>query len=421
MESAKSDFEVQVVRIPQVVSHPNADTLDLVNIFGATAIIKRGILKTGDLAVYVPVDAMVPTNRSEFAFLSKEGKSHARIKAVKLRGIFSMGLVVPVPKVILGVDFGQHYPGEGSDMAAAMGIERYVAPADRVSLSEGGNPNKVKSRAASKGPKLPVYGLDPLRKYAATLPEGTDVVVTSKIHGTNARFVSTGGRLWVGSHKMMRGCSRSRFGEFVSKAWLGLKNLLGIKHRAHLLQSMGDVWWQIAEKYQLQKRLAGSPDMVLFGEIYGRHKEGGYVQAEAGVGFGYDTEPFENAVIVNGIKTGATETVVPGIRFRAFDVFDLKLQRFLDWDDFQDFLGRLNEEEGRTIMTVPVLDRGPWSAEMDERHRKYADAGKNPLTSKHIGEGVVIKPAKELHDNRCGRVALKYAGQQYLLLRGKEG
>lgn len=401
MESAKSDFEVQVVRIPQVVPHPNADTLDLVNVFGATAIIKRGTFKEGDLAVYVPVDAMVPTSRSEFAFLSKEGKSHARIKAMRLRGIFSMGLVVPVPKDVTVGYYDQH-PGEGSDMTAAMGIERYVAPADRARLNEGGNPNRVKARAASKAPKLPVYGLDPLRKYADTLPEGTDVVVTEKIHGTNARFVSTGGRLWVGSHKMMRGCSRSSFEEFVAKVWLGLKNLLGIKHRAHLLQSMGDVWWQIAEKYQLKKRLAASPDMVLFGEIYGRHKEGGYVQSEAGVGFGYDSED-------------------TGLRFRAFDVYDLKLQRFLDWDDFQDFIGRLNEEEGPTIMTVPVLDRGPWSEEMNQRHRLHADSGKSVLTSKHIGEGVVVKPVKELHDNRCGRVALKYAGEKYHMLRAKEG
>jgi hypothetical protein len=55
-----SDFSVPVVRIAEVRKHGNADTLSITNILGEDVIFKNGDFTVGDLAIYVPVDAVVP-------------------------------------------------------------------------------------------------------------------------------------------------------------------------------------------------------------------------------------------------------------------------------------------------------------------------------------------------------------------------
>lgn len=404
--SPKSDFEVKVVRIGTVTKHPGADNLDIIQVFDYPVVSRTGTFKTGDLAVYVPVDAMVPTDRPEFAFLAKPEKTHHRVKAVRLRKVFSMGLLVPVPdKIIKGLDFGQHYvtPSEGDDVAEALGITKYVNPRDLA--MEDSRPNreaKARARAVSKGPKLPVYGLDPLRKYSDCLPEGELVVVTEKIHGCNARYVLSKGRLWVGSHKVMRGCSRSRLQEAWDKVRLWAMSLFGRKHRAHTLRDMGDVWWQVAEKFNLKARLQGQEDMVLYGEIYGQTANGASIQSGK----------------EDGRKFAFSYDAKTGVEFRAFDVYDLKAQKFLDFPEFEEFINRLNDTApGLRINIVPVLSLGKWSKQMEAMYRTLADEGKTPFanTNGHLGEGVVIKPVRERMDPRCGRVALKFAGSRYLL------
>ncbi len=55
-----SEFHVQVVRVGPFHPHPNADTLNVTKVFDYTVVTKKDVLKEGDLAVYVPVDAVVP-------------------------------------------------------------------------------------------------------------------------------------------------------------------------------------------------------------------------------------------------------------------------------------------------------------------------------------------------------------------------
>jgi RNA ligase (TIGR02306 family) len=292
---------------------------------------------------------------------------------------------------------------EGDDMATRMGITKYVNPQEaRLEQHQASNEARARARAVAKGPKLPVYGLDPLRKYSECLPEGELVVVSEKIHGCNARFVLNKGRLWVGSHRVMRGCSRSRFQEAWDKVKLWALTLFGQKHRAHTLRDMGDVWWQTAEKYNLKARLQGLDDMVLYGEIYGQTANGASIQSGK----------------EDGKKFAFCYDAKNEVGFRAFDVYDLKAQRFLDFNEFEEFLMRLNDAApGPAINPVPILEIGPWSKQMEAQYRTFADEGKTPFANAngHLGEGVVIKPFRERIDPRCGRVALKFAGARYLL------
>src|SRR5271157_2761841 len=118
-----SDWQPQVVRIEKVEHHKDADALDIVTVLGDYPVItKRGEYKIGDVAGYIPIDSIVP-DTEQFHFLCPklyekyEGdygevlqrmvgpkfpvgsvpEKYRIIKAKKIRGTYSQGMLVPVP------------------------------------------------------------------------------------------------------------------------------------------------------------------------------------------------------------------------------------------------------------------------------------------------------------------------------------
>ena len=217
-----STFTVPVVRLGPVSRHPNADTLSLAEVRGCPVVLRTGSFTEGDLAVYVPVDAVVDTTVPELAFLAVEGKASVRIRAKRLRGTFSMGLLVAPPADAQ----------EGDDLAERLRIVKWEEP-EPVSMAG----------EQAKAPSLlvPPYELEAWRHYGPMLfDSGEEVVVTEKLHGTNGRFVvDADGRLHVGSHR----------------TW---KQVDGTT-----------VWARVAEQYGLREKLARHPGLVFFGEVYG--------------------------------------------------------------------------------------------------------------------------------------------------------
>lgn len=189
-----STHSVNVVKLVSVEPHPNADKLELVKVGEYTCVTPKGQFKVGDLAAYIEPDYVVPET-PQFAFLGSRPKDR-RIGAKKLRGIWSEGLLVPAPEG----------SGEGQDVMAALGVERWEPP-------EPGQPGWM----GVKGPPLgclesvpeyirevPKYDLENLKKYKEVLTPGEMVLVTEKLHGTNARYVWHDGRMYCGSRTQWR-------------------------------------------------------------------------------------------------------------------------------------------------------------------------------------------------------------------------
>ena len=64
-----SEFHVAVTRLEKINKHPNADMLEITEVYGGyPCIIKAGTFNEGDLATYIPVDALVPANDKRFSF-----------------------------------------------------------------------------------------------------------------------------------------------------------------------------------------------------------------------------------------------------------------------------------------------------------------------------------------------------------------
>lgn len=98
---------VTIRKISKVEKHPNADTLDICTVDGWKVITKLGEFEEGDLVVYFEVDSFLPI-RPEFEFLRKfcykklsDDSEGFRLKTIRLRGILSQGLLMPVDILLI--------------------------------------------------------------------------------------------------------------------------------------------------------------------------------------------------------------------------------------------------------------------------------------------------------------------------------
>lgn len=169
-----STHRVEIVPVT-MEPHPNADTLSIVKVFGFTVCVRTEDWAGVAHGAYIPPDSVVPDTPA-FAFLD----GHRRIRARKLRGIVSMGLLMPAPEGV----------GVGDDVAEALGVTHYEPP---MQCSTSGEDAPAPSGYA------PCYDVEALRRYAHLFAFGEHVWVSEKIHGASSRFRFDGETLHVGS------------------------------------------------------------------------------------------------------------------------------------------------------------------------------------------------------------------------------
>lgn len=412
-----SEFKVEVIRIGEVKPLANSDKLQITMVHGGYPCISQlGAFKPGDLAVYVPIDALVPPSNEHFEFLvpkpvrtqdmndlewaerqrryKEELQKPVRIKARRLRGTFSMGLLIPAP------------PGtvEGQDVQELLKIEKYEPDeANKPQRSSGFAGHH--SPAEPGPPGAPLYtDIEGFRKWSKVFVDHEEVVITEKIHGQNARFVFDGKRLYAGSRNQWRKAPHAvtdydiecyerelrnwkvknfffriiRFVAAFVRAVFGI-NILTPSEAPRPFKPQNVAisnWWDVAIDYKLEQRLCVVPGLVVYGEIYGPCQD---------------------------LKYGTPDK----LQFRAFDAYNSQTGKWLDYDVF---LARMRTLD---IPVAPELYRGPWY----EGLRALAE-GSTTVGGDHVREGIVIRPVKERTHARLGRVILKLVGEGYLL-RGK--
>lgn len=366
-----SDFECPVVRIESVTKHPNADSLSLTEVEGCPVIFRTEDFKVGDLAVYLPIESVIPEDREwvkqHAAHLKFKHGVH-RLKAVRLRGIFSMGMLVPIGTLAAAVCEGTAVtPGDrarvakeaklGQDVSAELGVTKYEEPEDLAPAPREPKPRTLLQRLVAWLKHLlgikkkvtprpfPVYGVDHYRKSKGVLVPGEQVVVTEKIHGTNFACALIKGKLVVSSHRVVRKTEDET------------------------------VYWRVARKFALDRILKYLPDHVVYGEIYGP-----------------------------GVQDMEYDVPMGELQLRVFDIYNIAEKRFLDERDFHHKCTLMG------LPRTPVLYEGPYVPATVEA---LADG---PSTiAKHFREGIVVKTAKQDHR---GRIALKLVGETYLLRKG---
>ena len=90
-----STLKVEIVKIDKVEHHPNADRLDLLTIKGWQVVAGRDNYEEGDLAIYFPIDSVLPPIVKSRLFPpdSKITLTNNRIRTIKIRGAISQGML----------------------------------------------------------------------------------------------------------------------------------------------------------------------------------------------------------------------------------------------------------------------------------------------------------------------------------------
>ena len=278
-----------VGKIGSISEIPNADNIELVTVGGWNAITKKGEYQEGDKVVVATTDAVIPQDLSDLMEVTNYLRKGQRVRTVKLRGVYSECLLVPfkylAPKSL------ENNVNEGDDMMTILGITKFEPPVKTVQLSVGGR--KVKYH---QNPNFHVYYKFPNQKNVPDMfSEEDEVVVTRKLHGTNARY---------GIVRKKKLSLWDRVKMFFGDQWAGFEYVYGSHNVEKGSDSQGfystDVWDDVAVKYNIRSKLWShvkdtyeylESGFIIYGEIYGAGIQKNYEYGLDTIKFaGFDVE-----------------------------------------------------------------------------------------------------------------------------------
>lgn len=350
-----SPLHIPVATISQIMPHPNADSLDIAQVLGWQCVVGRDQFKEGDACVYFPPDTVLPKDLSD-AWGVTNYLDRGRIKATRLRGEPSFGLVMPRDEVLppptdvifeIGEDVSSYFPG----------VAKWAPPSREKQRGQGkyiDNPDHLPGDA-----RFPDYThIHNLRNFPDLIGNDEFVVITEKLHGTNSRIGIVDGQWMAGSHHVRRG--------------------------------EGDaLYWspKPVVEAMITSLAKHHKQVVLYGEILGSD-----VQS---LDYGYEGH-------------------------KGYAAFDLMIDgRYVDYWTFWNICA-LYDVPVVPIIKVGMLENFAIEAvrkysKGNTAITQYNDDGSiKPL---HLREGVVVKPLIERHDPKIGRCILKYVSDDFLLAK----
>jgi len=259
-----------IAKINEVKAIEGADNIELVIAGGWNAITKKGEFKVGDETIIATTDAVIPETLSEEMGVTSYLRKGSRVRTVKLRGVYSECLIIPMKYLKGKATMGDWDLKEGSDCMEFLGITKYEPPVKQIQLASG---RKIKWR---DNQNFHIYYKFPnLKNVSGMFTEEDEVQITRKIHGTNARYgIVKKSKLtfWDKVKKLFR----------IADEWIDYEYIYGSHNCEKGSDSQGfystDVWRTIAEKYDIKEKLwqeakrQGSElgeGLILYGEIYG--------------------------------------------------------------------------------------------------------------------------------------------------------
>jgi RNA ligase (TIGR02306 family) len=147
-------------RVLEISPIENADAIEVARIDGWQCVVKKGEFRKDDLGVYFEIDSFLPIEE-RYEFLRKSSYKKLldesegfRLKTVKLRGVISQGLLMPVTSFpeITGAK-------EGDDVTEALHVTQYEPPlpANLAGVAKGLLPPFIKKTDQERIQNLPEY------------------------------------------------------------------------------------------------------------------------------------------------------------------------------------------------------------------------------------------------------------------------
>lgn len=400
-----STFAVNVVCISKVTDHPNADRLSLIHINGfavVSAKLEDGShrYKQGDFVIYVPEDSIVPEYLLRQGFWDEEkdkgilsGSNGDRVKAIRLRGIVSQGILFPVSNnvkfsgdericTVYNENLDSLTVYEGDNIAEFLGITKYEPPI----------PVEMAGDVYNLGSTVPHFDVENLQKFPETFEDGQNVTVTEKLHGTctivGIRFNEINSELFT--------INNENYG-FVTSKGLGAKGLV-FKYTENNRKNNLYVKTVHASPLHLLERLSYMKDWFKYNEY-----------PISGEVIGYD--------IIGEIYGPGVQDLHYGLKKPKYRAFSLRVHILNDnLGELKSFwAGDIKYKffEDMTIDYVPVLYRGPFDLEkMKELRTGYSTDDPN-----QIREGIVITSSQD--NNILEKDKMKFINPDYLTRKNK--
>lgn len=349
-----SQLIVPVVRLSELKPHPNADRLVILEVNGWQLVTGKDNFVPGQLAVHFPPDVVLPMELVRALDMEK-ALPNGRVRVAKLRDEPSYGFLASIEDVCKHADANNFLTcvevEEGQNLADFLGVTKYEPP--------------VKPQSGDIAPDnalFPKYtDIQNLRHFPRVIVDDERVVVTEKIHGTNARLGVIEGEFIAGSMEHPR--KRPEDKDLASNVYW----------YPYTLENVRSLLLTLAVSHK---------QVVLFGEVYGK---------------------------VQDLKYDAGNKLA----FRAFDLY-------IDGQylNYEDYIGTMYRFD---IPTAPVLYVGPYSLEkvLEVVNRPSVVAAGAGL--EQISEGGVVRPVYERRDPKIGRVIFKAHSTEWMMKKGLKG
>jgi hypothetical protein len=385
-----------VAKVDEITSIPGADKIEQIYINGWSCVSQKGIYEVNQKVVCNTTDAVIPTDLAEKLEVTNYLRKGTRVRTVKLRGVYSECLLFK-PETV-GLDPNEL--NDGDDLMEELEIFKYEPPEKFVQITlpkvyfewkkfysykmwkkwVNYKLHQKRNKGKRESNNFHVYHKFPnIKNVPHIFNEEDDVVITRKLHGTNARYgiCKKMNLTWLEKLK-------EKFG--MLDEWSNYEFVYG-SHRVQKGSDTNgfystDVWKEISDKYQIKEKLWKyvkdnySPGVIgigfeLYGEIYG-----------AGIQKGYSY----------------------GLEDIKFAAFDIEMDGIYVSGYF--FVG---ECSGMGIPTVPELYAGKWSKEIQNY---WVDQNIEGTKTPH--EGIVIK-----HQSGDRRKIAKLINSDYLIFAEK--
>lgn len=262
-QSARRLATVRTVNVLEPIE--GADRIELAHIDGWKVIVQKGLYAEGDMCVYFEIDSFIPNAIAPF--LTKEGKEPRtykdvpgeRLKTMKMRGVVSQGLLMPIPTILALPDCGLCDFTVDDDLTELLGIIKW----------EKDIPQQLRGKAAG-------YFPSELRK-------------TDQERVQNARKIICVEDEWEVTLKL-DGSSMTAYIDADDVFWVCSRNL-------RLIETPENAFWNAARKFDMETKLR-----ALNAENLGRFALQGEIMGPG----------------IQGNKEGFTD-----IEFFLFDIFSI--------------------------------------------------------------------------------------------------
>lgn len=176
-----------IVKVKKLIPIADADKIELAEIKGWRCIVKKNEFSEEDLGVYFSIDSVVDISDPNFEFL--KGKS--RIKTIKMRGVISQGLLLPL-NVLSSRGYNIDDFKEGDDVTTQMNVTKYISTEE---LSQYENSNGTKISFPNFVPKTDETRIQDTPEFLNCI-KNRNIVITRKEDGCSCTFIFKDGMFY---------------------------------------------------------------------------------------------------------------------------------------------------------------------------------------------------------------------------------